>query len=381
MGKIKKLAYNQEEFFLKFSNEVYGLDIHYKSILYIIARNGPLLISNIVKISGDQIPKSKIDQHTAYRRINGTPEKFSLLEKEYLFATLAPKGKRGNPQKIYHLTLKGMLAAVSFLIEIEDVYLFKRFVNFVCRPLRDDNLKELIQNYIKYSILLFLSWHFIHGISLQKQIASELYFEHFFENLNLNITRMYSEKINPEDRRNYRQMLEDYIATRETIEMLTVLADPAETIVISANPEETSKVEEQTKLEQTLYKKFTTPLKFNLVTGKKVQKTTNFVIGLIQYWPYFINNMYFDSDNPILKKVVMLPKKRPMSPIEFLNEDKKSNDLPIPFNRIEQNLAKFVPKKMATDIASNYTPKDLNFGGKFWFFRNYRMSEPFWFYE
>ena len=376
MGKIKKSAYNQEEFFRKFSNEVYDLDIHYKSILYIIAQNGPLLISNIAKLSGDQIPNSKIDQHTAYRRIDGTPKRFSLLEKEYLFATVAPQG-RGNPQKVYHLTLKGMLAAVSFLIDIDDVYLFKRFVNFVCRPLRDNDLKELIQNYIKHSILLFLSWHFIHGISLQKQIASELYFEHFFENLNSNITRMYSEKINSEDRKNYRKILEDYIATRETIEMLTVLADPGETIVISADSEETSKVEEPTKLQQALYKKFTAPLKFNLVTGKKVQKTANFVLGLIQYWPYFINNMYFDSDNPILKKVVMLPKKAPMSPIEFLNEDKKSNGLPIPFNRLEQNLAKFVPKKMATDIASSYSPKDINFGGKFWFFRNYRMSEPF----
>jgi len=377
MGKIKKPAYNQEEFFRKFSNEVYDLDIHYKSILYIIARNGPLLISNIAKLSGDQIPNSKIDQHTAYRRIDGTPKRFSLLEKEYLFATVAPKGRKGNPQKVYHLTLKGMLAVVSFLIKIEDVYLFKRFVNFVCRPLRDNDLKTLIQNYIKHSILLFLSWHFIHGISLQKQIASELYFEHFFESLNLNITRMYSEKINSEDRRNYRQMLEDYIATRETIEMLTVLADPAETIVISADSEEKSKVEEPTKLQQALYKKFTTPLKFNVVTGKKVQKTTHFVLGLIQYWPHFINNMYFDSDNPILKKVVILPKKPPMSPIEFLNEDKKSNGLPIPFNRLEQNLAKFVPKKMAKNIARGYTPKDLNFGGKFWFFRNYRMSEPF----
>jgi len=204
MGEIKKHAYNQEEFFRKFSNEVYDLDIHYKSILYIIARNGPLLISNIAKLSGDQIPNSKIDQHTAYRRIEGTPKRFSLLEKEYLFATVAPQG-RGNPQKVYHLTLKGMLAAVSFLIDIDDVYLFKRFVNFVCRPLRDNDLKELIQNYIKHSILLFLSWHFIHGISLQKQIASELYFEHFFENLNSNITRMYSEKINSEDRKNYRK--------------------------------------------------------------------------------------------------------------------------------------------------------------------------------
>lgn len=367
MRKIKKLAYNQEEFFRKFSDEVYGLDIHYKSILYIIARNGPLLISNIAKLSGDQIPKWKIDQHTAYRRINGTPEKFSLLEKEYLFATMAPQGRRGNPQKVCHLTLKGMLAAVSFLIGIDDVYLFKRFVNFVCSPLRDNNLKELIQNYIKHSILLFLSWHFIHGVSLQKQIASELYFEHFFDNLNSNITRMYSGNISSEDRKNYRKVLEDYTATRETIDMLTVLADPNGML----------KHEGQTKLQQTLYKKFTTPLKFNLITGKRMQKTTNFVIGLIQFWPHFINNMYFDSDNLIPKKVEMLPKKPPMSSIEFLNEDKKSNDLPIPFNRLEQNLAKFVPKKRAKNIARGYTPKDLDLGGKFWFFRNYRLSESF----
>jgi len=363
MGNIKKSAYNQEEFFRKFSDEVYGLDIHYKSILYVIARNGPLLISKIVKLSGDQIPKSKVDQHTAYRRMDGTPKRFSLLEKEYLFTTMSPPGK-GNPQEIYHLTLKGMLASISFLIDIDEVYLYKRFVNFVCRPLRDNNLKNLIQSYIKDSILLFLSWHFIHGISLQKQIASEQYFDHFFENLNSNITRLYSGNLSSEDRKNYRKILEDYITTRETIDMLTVLADPNGML----------KYEGQTKLQQTLYKKFTTPSTFNLVTGKRVQKTTNFVISLIQYWPQFINNMYFDSDNPNPKKVIMLPKKPPMSPIEFLNEDKKSNDLPIPFNRLEQNLAKFVPKKMAQYIAKGYTPKDIDYGGKFAFFNYYRLS-------
>ena len=363
MAKIKKLAYNQEEIFRKFSNEVYDLDIHYKSILYIIARNGPLLISNIAKLSGDQIPKSKIDQHTAYRRINGTPKRFSLLEKEYLFATVAPQG-RGNPQKVYHLTLKGMLAAVSFLIDIDDVYLFKRFVNFVCRPLRDNNLKKLIQDYIKYSILLFLSWHFIHGISLQKQITSQPYFEHFFENLNSNITRLYSGNISPEDRKTYRKILEDYIATRETIDMLTVMADPNGML----------KYEGQTKLQQTLYKKFTTTSTFNLITGKKVKKTTNFVISLIQYWSQFIDNMYFDSDNPNPKKIIMLTKKPSMSPVQFLNEVKKSNDLPVPFNRLEQNLARFVPKKTAKDIARGYTPKDIDFGGKFAFFKYYRPS-------
>ena len=73
----------------------------------------------------------------------------------------------------------------------------------------------------------------------------------------------------------------------------------------------------------------------------------------------------------------MLPKKPQISPIEFLNEEKKPSGRPIPFNRLEQNLVKFVPKKMATEIANSYSPKDINFGGKFWFFRNYRMSEPF----
>jgi len=186
---------------------------------------------------------------------------------------------------------------------------------------------------------------------------------------------MYSVNISSEDRKKYRKMLEDYIATRETIEALTVLAEPEETIVISKDPKETSNYVEHTKLQQTLYKKFTTRLKFNLVTGNKVQKITNLVIILIQYWPYFINNMYFDSDNLIPKKVVMLPKKPQISPIEFLNEEKKSSGRPIPYNRLEQNLVKFMPKKMATEIADSYSPKDFNFGGKFWFFKNFRISE------
>ena len=84
--------------------------------------------------------------------------------------------------------------------------------------------------------------------------------------------------------------------------------------------------------------------------------------------------MYFDSENPNPKKVIMLPKKPPISPVEFLNEEKKLKGLLIPFNRIEQNLAKFVPKKTAQSIARGYTPKDIDFGGKFAFFKYYPPS-------
>lgn len=159
----------------KLSQDVFSLDNDYKIILRCIALNGPSPKARII----DYIKNSDEEEYsrtTLDRKLNGSNKVLGLVEKEYLAATKGLK-RRWGTQQIYHLTVKGLLAALSNGDSLNKIYLYEQFIFLSSNFLRNQNLIKIVEEFITNEIYAFLSWHAYNGIQLQKLINSQKYYE------------------------------------------------------------------------------------------------------------------------------------------------------------------------------------------------------------
>lgn len=343
MEKTKKGA--QKLGIKSITDIVFDLDDGYKGILHILAKYGEQSIWNMTKLSRDRHTKWELNQKRIYRRLLGTVKLFSLLEKEYVIEHTFEEKVRDHPKKTYTLTLKGMLAALSTDIAIDEIKQFQNYIEFACSKVTDDKLKTLIKNYIKGQIHVFLVWHAMHGIQLQMQTGSNEYFSYFFKNF---IELPAKTGKNNKYREIYRTHLKKFLVTHTTISMLDFIADPNREIGIQ---------EESDSTRQNLYEQFTSAIQFDRYTPNTFQKTGEFVIGLIQKWPLYIQHLYQESKRNTIR---ITDVKDPVYLDEKENDSSKIVlETPTYDNKVLTNLKEFMNEKTADALMMYFIDKEF----------------------
>ena len=120
-----------------FTNPV---DIPEKAILYALAKKGPLSLTDLEK-TVSTYGAWETDRHTMKRRMKGLANHISLIDYEFVKEREPEIRKRGKYGKIYCLTTKGVLAALSTGISFEKIDIFKKYIIF---------LNEILNKKIKY---------------------------------------------------------------------------------------------------------------------------------------------------------------------------------------------------------------------------------------
>lgn len=355
---LKKISSAQKLGMVSISDTVFNLDDGCKAILHILAKYGGQYIWNITKLSRDEPTQVKLNQKLVYRRLFGTVNLFSLLEKEYVIERPFTEKRRGQPTRLYALTLKGILAALSTGILTEEIKPFQNYVQFVCSKITDDKFKTLIKNYIKWQIHFFLVWHAVHGIQLQSQIGSNEYFAYFFKNF-----VKLPAKINVDSRYRgiYQSTLKNFLIAHNTISILDFTADPNREFGMEGESE---------IVREKIYENLTSTIQFDYETPELFQKTGEHVIGLIQKWPFFIQ--HFHQDNA--RNVINVTDTR----IPLYLDEKERNSKGIMFesptydNKVQKNLTEFMSEKTATAVMMYFSSK--NFEPEFRLYQQTRRS-------
>ena len=363
MLKSHNRAHNIEMELQKISHQVFDLDDSYKGILYTIALNGPLYIGQITKLSKKNLSAWEVEQKQAYRRILGTKRLFGLLEKEYLFSIPVKQKKRGHPNRIFCLTLKGMLAALSTKIELEKIYLFKNYIEFICAPLKHPELKAVIKNFIKDRIFLFLAWHGAHNIQLQQQIGSRDYFEFFFNNLKTDFLFWYPANLDEEKKKNYEEILNRYVDSSRNLYILDMIGDSTRGFVFG---------EEASNIQKFLFENFTYSFQFDLKWKGHTRKSGELLIGLIQKWPFYMENLQILTSKRSAK-VSYLPTTIDIAEAGTDKEGYAKVDVPAYSQEKESVLRKFMNDEMLDNVISHCRTRGKDFEGEF---RIYQQTRP-----
>lgn len=341
----KKTSSAQKLGMVSITDTVFNLDDGCKAILHILAKHGRQYIWNMTKLSKDEPTQLKLNQKLVYRRLFGTPNLFSLLEKEYVIERPYTEKQRGHPTKIYTLTLKGILAALSTGIVIDEIKPFQNYIEFVCSKIINNKFKTLIKNYIKCQIHFFLVWHAAHGIQLQSQIGSNEYFTYFFNNF-VKLPR----KINTDSKYRgvYQSTLKNFLVVQNTMSMLDFIADPNREVGIAG---------ESDTVREKIYKNFTSTVQYDYETPSSFQKTGEHVIGLIQEWPFFMQ--YLHQDNA--RNVINVTDTR--TPFYLDEKERNSNgiilEIPTYNNRVRKNLAEFMSEKTVNAVMMYFSSKSF----------------------
>lgn len=341
----KKISSAQKPGMVSIADTVFNLDDGYKAILHILAKHGGQYIWNMTKLSIDEPTQLKLNQKLVYRRLFGTATLFGLLDKEYVLERPFKEKRRGQPTKLYTLTLKGILAALSTGIAIDEIKQFQNYIQFVCSKITDDKFKTLIKNYIKWQIHFFLVWHAVHGIQLQSQIGSNEYFSYFFKNFvelpaKINIDSKY--------RGIYRSTLKNFLVVHDTMSMLDFIADPNREFGIEG---------ESNIIREKIYENLTSIIQFDYETPSSFQKTGEHIIGLIQKWPFYIQ--YLHQDNA--RNVINVTDTR----MPFYLDEKERNfsgiilEIPTYDNKVQKNLVEFMNEKTVNALMMYFSSKSF----------------------
>ena len=94
------------------SEKNFQLPGEYKGIINHIAKNGPSILNEITEKT-ENLGKWKCSRKAANIRINGSSQKFGMIDCEYLISKDPKSSRHGNAKDVYFLTTKGMLAALS----------------------------------------------------------------------------------------------------------------------------------------------------------------------------------------------------------------------------------------------------------------------------
>jgi len=79
----------------------------------------------------ENLGKWKCSRKAATSRINGSSKNFGMIDCEYLIRKDPKSSRHGNAKDVYFLTTKGMLAALSTGLDIDEIYLYRRYVETV----------------------------------------------------------------------------------------------------------------------------------------------------------------------------------------------------------------------------------------------------------
>lgn len=187
--KLKRLDY--------LSSEIFGLDKEYTMILHYLAnKKNPEKGASQTEIGRyTERADNKMPRRNAVKRLRGTNRIMGLIPTGYVYEKKEDKHRFKKNESTFHLTFKGMLASLSYGINIRKIYLFKNFNIMILDLVGNKKIAKLIEEYLVSQIRLFLLWHHIAGIQLKKQIENEYYFHEFFKKPDVSDFEFFSQNL------------------------------------------------------------------------------------------------------------------------------------------------------------------------------------------
>lgn len=153
---------------VKASKGVFGLDEVYLAILKCISYNGPSKEVSIIEFV-NKIPENSYSREIIRNKIYGSSKILGLLLHGYIV----------KHERKFHLTVKGMLAALATGRSLKKIDLYKKYLDYVSSVVKDEKIIQLFEKFIVTDIYFFLCWHFINGMQLKKIVSYDKYQNNF----------------------------------------------------------------------------------------------------------------------------------------------------------------------------------------------------------
>src|SRR6267143_112880 len=205
----------------KLSKGVFVLESIEQTILKFFSVNGPGNQNEITKFVTNSEDHKKWNRWSIRRKILGSKTIFGLVPGEYIFEKPAGKYRWRKQEKTYYLTLKGILASLSFNIKFEKSYPFEILFDFIGRHNNSPEIIDLAKKYIGNQINFFLAWHVIRGFQLNKLSASYAYYRIFVnENWKDTVSVLPFDEVDKKKVADMIKITSDYIFTKDRLTKL-----------------------------------------------------------------------------------------------------------------------------------------------------------------
>lgn len=221
MNNYKNFAHKISQ---RMSEQAFNPTTEEKAIFHALTNGGPKILTKLGKII-ENYGEWKTNRWTIKRRIYGPKNAPGLIKYEYIKEKEHESRIPGNDGKYFCLTIKGLLASLVNT-QLEDTYLFKKYMEFITNKLEQDHrsisqldkdvkdhLIDTIAQYIKNNLLLFLIWHDAHGLNLKKKTDMNWYFVDFFKNADENIFQKFHQNQDKNLELEYKIVLEEYFVS------------------------------------------------------------------------------------------------------------------------------------------------------------------------
>lgn len=218
-------------------------DVVEEAILNTLSREGTLSLTKLVKTI-ENYGGWEAKRNSIKRRIDGQENHPSLIDYEFIKERKPEKRKPGKYGKEYCLTTKGFLASLATKhLSFDRTYMFKKYVTFLDNYL-DDKIKhigndadfdstldietknmllDVITNYIKNQITVFLIWHEANEISIRKRRKVKEYIEDFISTHNEYIHQEFPMMLDKKQEEEYRHVLRKYFESSKILHSLIEL--------------------------------------------------------------------------------------------------------------------------------------------------------------
>lgn len=195
-----------------------------EAILFALANLGPQILTKLGEII-ENYGDWESNRWAIKRRIKDPKGISGLIVFEYIIEKEHESRIRGKNGKYFCLTIKGLLASLT-KTQLENTYLFKKYMEFIKNKLEQNNqlksqldadvknyLIDIITQHIRNSILLFLIWHDAHGISLKNKTEMNWYFVEFFRNADEYIFQRFHKIKDKNQESEYKIILQEYFVS------------------------------------------------------------------------------------------------------------------------------------------------------------------------
>ncbi len=209
------------ESFKDLSNQVFSLSNEEKIILKTL-KERPLNSYQIYQKTKNRtivrLQRAGVDNW-----LDRSQKRQSLTELEFVLKKYVGKTKTKQDEFKYYLTTKGMLAVLSET-NIDEIYLFNKYCEFLSNKINDKKLFDSIKKFIKGQVEIFLAWHYIYGINFHDLKQSQTYFRKFFESVDENVYTQFP----PLDKKlqSIKPILEDHHVAATVLYFLDQAANP-----------------------------------------------------------------------------------------------------------------------------------------------------------
>ena len=157
--------------------------------------------------------------------LNGTQSRPGLIGLDFVTAKIVVTPKNKKNQTIYYLTTKGMIACLTKVKFLEEIYLFNKYCEFISDRINDPILFDTIKKFVKSQIQVFLIWHYAYGINLHELTSIQSYFERFFENVDSDFYTQF-QKYDKEMHQTTKKILEHHNISSNVLYFIDMVANP-----------------------------------------------------------------------------------------------------------------------------------------------------------